>query len=262
MFVLFVPLIAATCAAKQISTYHESDEVTIDGASTRRLIPPRVQRSLLRFVEDNRLTPLGGRVDAGKQVDVRLVLGTNVPVEESCENGQLAADLVARFHRVSIPPLRERRADVPAIFLHVLRGALAPETFDAVSHELDAEAIERLCLRDFRRGNVRELQDLASIIAARIGMGEPPDTALREAFDESSDRSDETGTSGSTPAFEDPHRSLYERNREAIVAGYREVSGNISRLEALLQSRGILANRHWLAVYLERWGVRPIRRRG
>ena len=59
---------------------------------------------------------------------MRLVLGTNVAVEAAVADGRLAHDLLARLHRVGIPPLRERRADVPAIFLEVLRRTLDPDT--------------------------------------------------------------------------------------------------------------------------------------
>ncbi|MBN1774466.1 MAG: hypothetical protein JXB32_24615 [Deltaproteobacteria bacterium] len=46
-----------------------------------------------------------------------------------------------------------------------------------------------------------------------------------------------------------------------ILAGYAEADGNVVRLETLRKERGIRCSRRWLAVFLERWGVRPVRRR-
>ena len=62
-----------------------------------------------------------------------------------------------------------------------------------------------------------------------------------------------------TPSDDDA--SPYELNRRAILEAYSEVKGNLSRLEATLKERGIPCTRRWLAFYLDRWGVRPIKRR-
>ena len=113
-------------------------------------LPLRVQRSLLRFAEDGLLQRAGE--PTGRRGDVRLVLGTNVAVEAAVADGRLAHDLLARLHRVGIPPLRERRADVPAIFLEVLRRTLDPDTFSVVEKHIDAGLAERLCLHDYREG--------------------------------------------------------------------------------------------------------------
>ena len=56
-------------------------------------------------------------------------------------------------------------------------------------------------------------------------------------------------------------QSIYDRHRNEIVAAYREVGDNLSRLEGTLKEQGIQCNRRWLGVYLERWGVRSVKRR-
>jgi DNA-binding NtrC family response regulator len=223
-------------------------------------LPLRVQRSLLRFIDDQSTMPLGGQVDRGNHFDVRLVLGTNLPVEASCAQGELAPDLIARLHRVKISPLRERRADIPAIFLHVLRRSLDPGTFEQVSRQFDAAMVERLCLHDYRLGNVRELQDLASVIGARIAVGEPPSTALSEAIDEALG-AEVANDPPLDPGNSDLNDSLYTRHRDEIIATYHAAQGNVSHLESLLDEQGIHCTRRWLTIYLDRWGVRPIRRR-
>ncbi len=216
-------------------------------------LPLRLQRALLRFTEDGQFTRLGESVT--RRADVRLVLGTNVPLDEALAQGRLAPDLVARLHRVSLPALRERRADIPSIFEAVLRRVLPNLGADveAVVNALDAPIVERLSIHDYRRGNVRELENLAAVVAARIRGGEKADSALAGALDEALDTPAGAGGGGGDPAIP----SAYERHREQILAGWREVEGNLTHLERVLRQRGLRLNRRWLAVFLERWGVRP-----
>jgi DNA-binding NtrC family response regulator len=230
-------------------------------------LPLRVQRSLLRFVEDGLVEPLGQTATGPRRrLDVRLVFGTNVDVEEACEKGWLAHDLVARLHRVEIPPLRERRADVPSLFLAVLRRTVDPAAAQALVRELRVEAVERLCLYDFRVGNVRELVRLAAIAAARLAEGESPVEALRGAM---RDALGERPSTAAPPPAASSHdapgpeaASSYERHKAEILAAYAEVGGNLSRMEAMLKQRGVPCTRRWLAHFLDRWGVRPIPKRG
>lgn len=220
-------------------------------------LPPRVQRSLLRFAEDGLLRPLGTTAP-GRKVDVRLILGTNRPVDDAYRRGELADDLVARCHRVAIPLLRERRADIPEIFVTVLRGAAEGEAAaEAIVAALRAQHLERLCLADLRH-NVRDLQDLAAILVARVAEGETPAKAIRAALDAALGRAAPPAAEGD----DKPRHSRYELHREEIIATYHEVGRNISRLEATLRERGTDVSRRWLSTYLERWGERKIKRRG
>lgn len=221
-------------------------------------LPLRVQQSLLRFAEDGVIMPLGHTSQQDvKQVDVRLVLGTNVDVEKACDEGLLAHDLVARLRRVTIPPLRDRRADIPSIFERLLEDAVGEANRQKVTDALSARVMERLCLHDHRRGNVRELVDVISLLVARLDEGEDHTKALGLALDEVLDDV-ERGDEG---AGDDPAASVYDRHREEIIEIYDEVGGNLSKLQEMLTERGISSSRRWLAIYLERWGVRMIRKR-
>jgi DNA-binding NtrC family response regulator len=219
-------------------------------------LPVRVQRSLLRFVEDGLVNPLG-KVVEGRSVDVRLVVGTNQPVDVACDDGVIAPDLVARLHRVVIPPLRERRADIPALFVHIADQTLPEELAARVFSALDAAIMERLCLHDAKRGNVRELQDFIALVKGLLAEGEPVERAIGAAFDEMI-RSPEAAPS---TECDEPPRSPYEIHREEIIRTYRELDGNVSKLERVLRGRGIDCTRRFLSEYLDRWGVRSVRRR-
>jgi transcriptional regulator with AAA-type ATPase domain len=220
-------------------------------------LPTRVQRTLLRFLEDGLLRPLG-EDSSSKRVDVRLVFGTNLEVVKACDEGLLAHDLVARLHRVKLPPLRERREDIPSIFVYLCRKRLEPNRADALVGCLDSPALEQLCLHDYLRGNVRELEDLGAVAGARIAVGQQPTSALLKAMQESFDLAPRE-LQPDSPSQGPP--SLYDRHRNEIVAAYREVGDNLSKLEKRLRDKGIQCNRRWLGVYLERWGVRSVRRK-
>lgn len=226
-------------------------------------LPARVQRSLLRFAEDGVCQRVGE--STGRRLDVRLILGTNVPLDEAVADGRLAHDLVARLQPVAVPPLRERRADVPGILVAVLQRVLGGLGHDAapVLAALDARVAERLLRHDYRRANTRELEALAALVGARLAVGEPPAAALRGALDETLPAAAPGGRDAvADPASVPAAASSYERHRAEIVAAYREVDGNLTRLEETLEARGIRCSRRWLAVFLERWGVRTRRRAG
>jgi arginine utilization regulatory protein len=218
-------------------------------------LPSRAQKSLLRFVEDGLLHRLGQTAATSTHLDVRLVAGTNLDVERALDEGRLAHDLVSRLHRVTLPPLRERRADVPSILEHLIRGFVAPPVAEAVLGSLDAETVERLCRHDYRRGNVRELEELVALMNAHLAEGAKPELALERALRAVlrplPDEEEETAIARLA------QRSAYERHREQILSTYREVGGNITRLQERLRQRGIPSSRRWLGVFLERWGVRP-----
>lgn len=90
-----------------------------------------VQRKLLHAIEHREVWPMGS--DRSVRISARMVAASNVPLESLVERGAFLSDLHARFgfFRVSIPPLRERRADIPDLvrqFLdaNALRFGYAP----------------------------------------------------------------------------------------------------------------------------------------
>jgi two-component system response regulator HydG len=76
---------------------------------------PYLQQLLLHAVEDKQIRPLGS--DRMVQVDVRLVVATNIPLHQLVEEQRFLPDLHARIgnFRVELPPLRDRRADIPVL---------------------------------------------------------------------------------------------------------------------------------------------------
>jgi DNA-binding NtrC family response regulator len=124
-------------------------------------LAPSIQVKLLRTVEDGEVRPLGG---AGPiKVRTRLVAATWAPLEQRILAGTFRADL---YHRIStfvirVPPLRQRRSDIPAL----ARALLAARRDELGERRLSAGALAQLGTYDFP-GNVRELFSIVYRAAA------------------------------------------------------------------------------------------------
>jgi serine/threonine-protein kinase PknK len=124
--------------------------------------PLRMQASLLRALQEKVIRPVGDTRDLG--VDVRVVAATHRPLEELVASGAFRQDLYYRLHVVAIalPPLRERREDIPLLVEHFL-AAIAERT------GLPARGITRRALRAMRDmpwpGNVRQLEHALTQVA-------------------------------------------------------------------------------------------------
>ena len=118
---------------------------------------PRMQLDLLRVLQERRVRPVGGSEE--KAIDVRLITASNRPLSELIDAGKLREDLYYRLAVVelALPPLRERRSDIPLLCEHFLRR-IAKERGEP-SKRLSRDALQRLCAHDFP-GNVRELEHL------------------------------------------------------------------------------------------------------
>jgi two-component system, NtrC family, response regulator AtoC len=142
-------------------------------------LPLHMQTKLLHVIEDKEIRPLGG--DQARRVDTRIIAATNRNLAEMVKKGGFREDLYFRlsmFH-IGIPPLRERREDIPRLIRYVLQN-LGGKGKKAM--ELDPMAEE--LLSDYAwPGNVRELENVinrAHILAdgGRIMISDlPPDIA-------------------------------------------------------------------------------------
>ncbi|HVT40234.1 MAG TPA: sigma-54 dependent transcriptional regulator [Gemmatimonadaceae bacterium] len=114
------------------------------------------QAKVLRVLQDGEVTRIGGA--KSRTVDVRVLAATNKRIEEEIASGRFREDLYYRLNVVPIhvPPLRERREDIPLLIDHFL---LQLARHDGVAPRgVDSSAIERLTQFDWP-GNVRELRN-------------------------------------------------------------------------------------------------------
>jgi two-component system response regulator HydG len=119
-------------------------------------VPPSMQVKLLRALQEQEFERVGGEQPI--KVDVRVVSATNKNLEEEVSTGRFRQDLYFRLHvlPVKLPPLRERREDIPMLCAHFV-GKLGPKTNARVRGVGDA-ALGRIMAYHWP-GNVRELEN-------------------------------------------------------------------------------------------------------
>jgi transcriptional regulator with PAS, ATPase and Fis domain len=114
-----------------------------------------MQAKLLRVLQEGEVMPVGGKSPV--QVDVRFVSATHRDLAALIREGRFREDLFYRINvaRIDVPPLRERREDIPALVDHFL-SVLAQEEAQP-KRSIEPDALRRLVAHDWP-GNVRELQ--------------------------------------------------------------------------------------------------------
>ena len=120
-------------------------------------IPPSLQPKLLRILQEQEFERLGS--SRTHQVDVRLVAATHRDLAGMVRNGEFRSDLYFRLNvfPVQLPPLRERREDIPALVAHFVE-LLGRRVGRQIDH-IPEETMLDLCSYDWP-GNIRELQNL------------------------------------------------------------------------------------------------------
>ncbi|MFO0775867.1 MAG: sigma-54 dependent transcriptional regulator [Nitrospiraceae bacterium] len=120
-------------------------------------MPLALQVKLLRALQERSFERVGGT--RAIKVDVRIVAATNADLEAAVKAGRFRKDLYYRLQviPVEVPPLRQRRDDIPVLIQHFIQQLNARKA--AAVAGIDAPAMARLCQHDWP-GNVRELENL------------------------------------------------------------------------------------------------------
>lgn len=120
-------------------------------------MPPPVQQKILRAIEYQRFERVRGSRPV--EVDVRVTAATNVDLDEEMQAGRFRRDLYDRlaFDTIRVPPLRERRGDIPALCHHFIKR-FRGEVAGVVCTGISDQALEHLGKLPFP-GNVRELKN-------------------------------------------------------------------------------------------------------
>jgi two-component system response regulator AtoC len=128
-------------------------------------LPLALQTKLLHVLEAKEVRPLGS--EQSRKVDVRIVAATNRELPAMVQQGRFREDLFFRLSvfQIGMPPLRERRVDIPALVQHLLAQRVAPAGGEALA--IDPEAMDMLTAFNWP-GNVRQLENVlhrATILA-------------------------------------------------------------------------------------------------
>jgi serine/threonine-protein kinase PknK len=145
-------------------------------------MPTKMQAGLLRVLQERKVRPVGGARE--EAVDVRLIFATNRDLAEMVKDGRFREDLYYRIHvvEVRLPPLRERREDIPQLvdfFLGIFAARYKRE-----KRAVSRDALRRLADYDWP-GNVRQLENV--LLNAWVMSEEPEllpdDFELPDAWD-------------------------------------------------------------------------------
>jgi DNA-binding NtrC family response regulator len=197
-------------------------------------VPLNLQAKLLRVLESGEMERVGS--SKTKRVDVRLISATNANLAEEVAQGRFRQDLLFRLNTIEIhlPPLRERREDIPVLAAHFL--SVHARRYRKQIQGFDPPALHAL-IENSWQGNVRELNHVIerAVLLSQDHLIRPADLALR------------SGPPGSARLEE---MSLEEVEAFLIKKALARYNGNVSQAaQALGLSRSALYRR------LERHGL-------
>jgi two-component system response regulator HydG len=136
---------------------------------------PAIQVKLLRVLQEREIIPVGAT--EAVPVDVRILAATNKDLDKEVERGSFRQDLYYRLNVIPlvIPPLRERRDDIPLLLEHVLARAGFANSMPGGNrfqdHIFTEKAFQALCAYDWP-GNVRELENVVERLLVLAGWAE------------------------------------------------------------------------------------------
>jgi len=187
----------------------------------------KTQAKVLRVLEEQRFTPVGG--NSSIKVDVRVIASTNKNLEKEIELGNFREDLYYRLNVLpfQLPPLRERREDIAALTTYFLEDFASK--YRRKAPVLTPKAIEMLELYPWP-GNVRELRNIMERIVimthqSRIDIYDLPESILNRTLLATPEQECEPSLQGARERFE----------RDYILQRLVEHKGSVSRAAQALQ---------------------------
>ncbi len=177
-------------------------------------MPLNLQVKLLRVLQDKSFERVGGEKNI--RVDVRLIVATNRDLKQEVKTGRFREDLYYRFNVVEInmPPLRERKEDIPALVDYFLKKYADLSKFRVKG--FSKTAIDKLTVYDYP-GNIRELENIIQRILV---------TAKKEVITEEDIPYEISGLSKKTGKKEGLVKMLNEYERNLIIDVLNRTEGN------------------------------------
>jgi two-component system nitrogen regulation response regulator NtrX len=212
----------------------------------------KTQAKVLRVLQEQKVEPVGGT--GSVTVDVRVIAATNKNLEEEIRRGTFREDLFFRLNVIpfQVPPLRERRQDIPLLARHFL-AAISAE-YGRRPKQLAPEALDALVAQPWP-GNVRELRNAIErlvIMTAgeRIEPRHLPPPLLSAA--NAAAAAPETASAGGFASLAEAREDFEKRY---IWRKYQECGGNMSRTAEALQ-----VERSNLYRKMKGYGLLPVRK--
>jgi DNA-binding NtrC family response regulator len=223
-------------------------------------IPVEMQVKLLRAIQESEFERVGGL--ATIKVDVRLNTATNRDLEKEVQLGNFREDLFYRLNVVPlrVPPLRERRSDIPMLVHHIIRKF--NERLKKAIRAISDEALARLQAHSWP-GNIRELENVLerTILFCStdyIALADLPEeqgalAARRPAHDRPSENDAAPGEplTGDTSLKEIVRAKTSQVERELIIQALDGTGGNVTQAAKLLK-----ISRKSLQMKMKEFGLR------
>jgi two-component system response regulator AtoC len=191
-------------------------------------MPLETQAKLLRAIQEKEFERVGG--NAPIQVDVRLIAATNQDLEAGVRAGKFREDLYYRLRVVElvIPPLAERREDIPLLVDHFLKEAA--RRFQRELKPLTGEAL-RACVGHQWKGNVRELR---SAVEQALLLAPGPEITAEDLFARPAPATPGSAAAPAAAPGSGSFREAKERvveafERDFLLQALRRHGGNISK---------------------------------
>ncbi|KGE04499.1 sigma 54-interacting transcriptional regulator [Pseudohaliea rubra] len=145
-------------------------------------MPPQQQIKLLRALQERRIRPVGGNREI--DVDFKLIAATNRDLQDAVDQGEFRDDLFYRLNvfNLRLPPLRQRKEEVPAIARHYV-AHYAAEYDVAVPVDAVLDLVEPLFDAYHWPGNIRELQNFTERLVVNCGKAAHVSLSRNEVLD-------------------------------------------------------------------------------
>jgi DNA-binding NtrC family response regulator len=207
-------------------------------------LPLGLQSKLLRVLEDGAVTPVG--TTRAEKVDVRIVAATARDLEAEVRRGAFRQDLYYRLNvvRIELPPLRQRREDLPLLTRYFLDEICRQNGFEP--REIDPSLLEAFEKYDWP-GNVRELKNTLESLVVLTGKRVLSAEDLPEKFG----RETASGNDGGGESEGEPELNLSRLSKQTILKALESCRGN--RTEA---ARQLGISRRTLHRRLNEFGLR------
>ncbi|WP_136805435.1 sigma-54-dependent transcriptional regulator [Desulfosediminicola flagellatus] len=180
-------------------------------------LTPIIQTKLLRVLQEREIKPVGG--NQIQQINVRIIAATNRILEDEIKAGRFREDLFYRLAVVPlrVPPLRERKSDVPLLVRHFLKKY--SRLLDKEVREISSYALQVLMNYNFP-GNVRELENIiergVALESSNIIL---PENLTLPSSQSNNDKEEESHSIKSTGTFQavTSEKELYELGLEKVI---------------------------------------------
>jgi DNA-binding NtrC family response regulator len=193
-----------------------------------------LQVKLLRFIEEKEFRALGS--DEVRASDARIIIATNVDLDQRLREGRFREDLFYRLtYRIDLPPLRERREDIPLLVHHFVAQCAASAGWE--TPEVPEALAVLLGVYPFP-GNVRELKNMVENACSRCRSGTLTAASfgkyLRDGLDTARAGETARGTEGDVVTFMGGIPTLQQTEELLVAETLRRTHGNQSLAARLL----------------------------